>query len=124
MNKVKKTTFWTRLKNAINAFRSKEVGNIQFGMHIIQCDRCEHFRPRSWRDDLLVTAGARAAYMHDKGDVDLPGYIAGESMLSAYISTEVDWYLNSIPAGAVSFDEFIEQRLLDKYGVDKKGENK
>lgn len=122
MNELKRTTLWTRLKNAINAFRGKEVGSIQFGVRVIQCAGCERFQPQSWRDDLLVTAGARAAYMDYKGLIEIPGYIAGESMLSAYISTEVDWYLNISPAGAVSFDEFIEQRLLDKYGVDKEGE--
>lgn len=121
MNEIKPRTLRSRLRDAIEAFKGKEVCRFHFGMHIIQCDRCEHFRPRSWRDDLLVTAGARAAYMHDKNVIEIPSYIAGESMLSTYISTEVDWYLNSIPDD-IPFDEFIEKRLLAKYGVNKERE--
>ena len=63
MNKVKKTTFIDRFKNAVKAFKGKPIGSVQFGVDVKRCDQCEYKNENPIRDNLLVTAGARAAYM-------------------------------------------------------------
>ena len=41
MNKVKKTTFWDRLKNAAKAFRGKPLSSITLGLEVKRCDECD-----------------------------------------------------------------------------------
>ena len=94
------------------------LGELTYGVTIKKCDECEYKRGDSLRDDLLVTAGARAAYM-DGNCIGLPSGTKGERELSLYIAKLVDYYI-SIGADK-NFDEFIETALIEKYGY-KKGE--
>ena len=74
------------------------------------------------RDDLLVTMGARAAYMECKGIVELPSGVEGEYQLSKFVSNKVDHYIdNEIDE---SFDCYIEEALMKKYGVKKENYTK
>ena len=70
------------------------------------------------RDNLLVTAGARAGYMDARGDIDLPGGEWGEDKLAEFIVDAVRTYGN-IPDD-IPFDLFIEEALINEFG--KKGE--
>lgn len=77
----------------------------------------------SWlniRDDLLVTMGARAAYMHDKDLIKLPSGVEGERELSAFVVTTVNKYIFSPGLFDMNFDEYIETALTEKYGVSEK----
>ena len=68
---------------------------------------------KTLRDNLLVTAGVRAAYMHDAGVIDLPGGLLGEEQLAKFISEQVDayaWFNTD-----VNFDEYIESALFHEY---------
>lgn len=70
----------------------------------------------SLRDNLLVTAGARAAYMDSEGCIDLPGGVEGEDILAGFIVKAVNHYLfNDVGP----FDLYIEKALLAKFGGDK-----
>lgn len=68
----------------------------------------------SIRDNLLVTAGARAAYMDYRGDIEFPCSIDGEEKLADFITKMVDAYIKD--AGDTPFDLYIENKLMDKYG--------
>lgn len=114
MNTIKRTTLRDRLKNAICAFRGKPIGSIQYGLQINRCDECEYKNVPTIRDNLLVTAGARAAYMHSKNIIDIPDGLEGEDKLAAFITNAVDAYLNS---DGVNFDIWIERALLKGFGV-------
>ena len=118
MNTVKSTTLGDRLKNAMYAFRGKPIGSIQYGVSVKKCEDCGFFNNRM-RDDLLVTAGARAAYMHHDGFIKLPEGIEGEAALAFLVADIVDAYLSI--EDRINFDEYIETILMDKYGR-KKGE--
>lgn len=72
------------------------------------------------RDDLLVTMGARAAYMHDKELVELPSGVEGEKELSAFVVDSVNKYILSSSLAVMNYDEYIEKTLMEKYGVSKK----
>lgn len=67
-----------------------------------------------FRDNLLVTAGARAAYMHCAGRIELPRGVDGEAKIALFISAVVDRY--TIFDRDENFDEYIERALRDKYG--------
>lgn len=41
MNKIKKTTFADRIRNAWRAFCGKPAGSISFGLEIKKCAECE-----------------------------------------------------------------------------------
>lgn len=75
----------------------------------------------SLRDNLLVTAGARAAYMDSEGCIDLPGGVEGEDILAGFIADMVDQYLyaNAIAIDVEPFDLYIEKALLAKFGGTK-----
>jgi hypothetical protein len=64
---------------------------------------------------MLVTAGTRAAYMSVYENVILPDSIDGESELAKFIADVVDYYLNN--ETDTCFDDYIEQKLIDKYGI-------
>lgn len=73
----------------------------------------------SLRDNLLVTAGARAAYMDGMTEtISLPGGIEGEDVLAEFIVDMVDQYLyaNAIAIGVEPFDIYIEKALINKFG--------
>lgn len=91
-----------------------EIGELTFGVSIKQCKDCE-YKNRDLRDNLLVTAGVRAGFMWESGDIKLPSGLEGEDDVANYISREVDYYLASDDRD--SFDLFIEESLLARYGV-------
>ena len=112
MNKLQRTTFLDRIKNAINAFRDRPIGSVQYGIDIKRCDECE-YKDTGYRDNLLVIAGARAAYMDSKDVIDIPEGVNGEDDYSYYVKELVDHYFNK---DDVNFDEYIENALIKKYG--------
>lgn len=68
------------------------------------------------RDNLLVTAGSRAAYMDSFRVIDLPYGVDGEDEIAAVITKLVDEYLeNNIDE---SFDVFIEKALIKAYKME------
>ena len=67
------------------------------------------------RDDLLVTAGSRVAYMDVGNMVKLPEGLDGEREISIVIAKAVDNYIdNNIDE---SFDLYIEAIINKEYGV-------
>ena len=65
------------------------------------------------RDNLLVTAGMRIAYMDDLGIIDIPSGVEGENKISTFIANLIDNY----PVGCdVNFDEYIERGIQKEYG--------
>lgn len=73
------------------------------------------------RDNLLVTMGARAAYMHDKGDIKLPEGVEGEKELADFVVGTVTAYMaySKFYSLDANFDEFIESALMGKYGCEE-----
>ena len=68
----------------------------------------------STRDNLLVTMGARAAYMECKGLIELPSGVNGEYKVAEFVASKVDDYIdNGIDE---SFDCYVEDALMEKYG--------
>lgn len=65
------------------------------------------------RDNLLVTAGARAAYMECSRIIDLPAGSAGENILAAFVTEAVDKYIDE--QIDIPFDEYIENALTKEY---------
>ena len=65
------------------------------------------------RDNLLVTAGARAAYMECSRMIDLPAGSVGEDILAAFVTKTVDKYIDE--QIDISFDEYIESALTKEY---------
>ena len=113
MNKLKQTGFLNRIRNAIKAFKGQPIGSIQYGLVINRCDECE-YKNGGYRDDLLVIAGARAAYMDSKGIINIPEGLVGEAEYSSYVKKIVDayYYIED-----TIFDEYIEEALMKKYGT-------
>lgn len=72
----------------------------------------------SLRDNLLVTAGARAAYMDCCELIDLPGGVTGEEELAIFLTIAVDHYIEASKEKEINFDEFIEQVLVMHYSYD------
>jgi hypothetical protein len=68
----------------------------------------------SRRDDLMVTMGARAAYMECIGNITLPKGVDGEYELSVFVAEKVDHYIDNEIDEA--FDIYIEEALEKKYG--------
>lgn len=65
------------------------------------------------RDNLLVTAGMRAGYMDNHGDIDLCiSSSEDENRVASYIAGVVDEYLT---LKDVNFDEYIEKVLMKRY---------
>lgn len=112
-NTVKKTTLAERFKRAINAFKENSVGNLYFGVDIKRCDQCEYKNVPEIRDNLLVTAGARAAYINCSNKIDIPDGIEGEFKLSEFLTKVVDDYIR-LDCG--NFDLYLETKLTEKYG--------
>ena len=66
-----------------------------------------------FRDNLLVTAGMRVAYMDNLGFIDIPRGVEGELVLSKFLANLIDNY----PVGCdVNFDEYIERAIYKEYG--------
>lgn len=95
-------------------------GNFSFKLSELQ--KAEPPKSYSVRDNLLVTAGARAAYMDMRGTIDLPGGLEGEDRLAEFIVDVVRAY-GKIPDDT-PFDEFIERELVCEFGKVNKNANK
>ena len=93
-----------------------KIDGLTFGVSIKQCKDCE-YKNRDLRDNLLVTAGVRAGFMWESGDIKLPPGLEGEDDVANYISREVDYYLAKDDRDP--FDLFIEESLLARYGVEQ-----
>lgn len=95
-----------------------KIGDLTVGVSFKRCDECEY--KNTWiRDNELVTAGARAAYLDDAGVIDIPGWLEGEDELAFFIKNLVNrYYYDHV---GENFDEYIETELIKKYG---KGELK
>lgn len=72
---------------------------------------------KKFRDNLLITAGARAAYMECSRVIDLPSGSAGEDILSVFITKEVDRYIEE--QIDIPFDYYIESKLIGEYSLRK-----
>lgn len=68
-------------------------------------------------NNLLVTAARRAAYMEDQNLIFLPVGEQGEEEVAEFCYNLVNNYQVS---DDVSFDEYIEKRLLEKYKVEER----
>ena len=66
------------------------------------------------RYNLLVTAGARAAYMDAADKIKLPVGVTGEDLLARFVKNRVDEYMKK--ELDIPFDEYIESVLLEKFG--------
>lgn len=113
-NTIKKTTLMDRVKRAVDAFKENSIGNLYFGVDIKRCDQCEHKNVPEIRDNLLVMAGARAAYMNCNDKIDIPEGIEEEFKLSEFLTKVVDDYLRF---DWEKFDLYLETKLIEKYGV-------
>lgn len=69
------------------------------------------------RDNLLVTAGARAAYMECMRYITLPAGTRGKDELARFIIKAVDLYLNE--GIDIPFDTYIENSLTNAYRNNK-----
>lgn len=116
MREIKKTTFSDRMRNAIKTFRGKPISTLYLGVDVKRCDQCDYKSERPLRDNLLVTAGARAAYMEDANHIELPHGVDGEAKLAQFVSRTVDCYLNRVRYRDICCDEYIETELMKEYG--------
>lgn len=79
------------------------------------------YRSDRLRDDLLVSAGVLAGNLDYGGTIHLPTGVEGECELAMFISKLVDQYLTmnlktfKMTEFDISFDEFIETALINKY---------
>lgn len=112
-NTIKNTTLVDRVKRAVDAFKGNPIGKLYFGVDIKRCDQCEHKNVPEIRDNLLVTAGARAAYMNCGDKIDIPEGIEEEFKLAEFLTKIVDYYLR-VDCG--NFDLYLENKLTEKYG--------
>ena len=95
-----------------------KLGDLTVGIDFKRCSECEYKNNvRNIRDNLLITAGARAAYMDDADIIDIPGGLEGEDQLATFITRVVNEYLDG---DFGSFDIWIETALKQAYG--KKGD--
>jgi hypothetical protein len=68
------------------------------------------------RENLLVTMGVRAGSMEAAGHIRLPEGVLGEDEVADFVVRTVDAYL-ALPIDCdISFDEFIETALTEKWG--------
>jgi hypothetical protein len=104
------------MRNAIRAFKGNPIGSIQYGLEIKRCEKCE-YKDTGYRDNLLVIAGARAAYMDSQDVINLPEGLDGEDEFSYFVKGIVDYYHNELVD--INFDEYIEEALMKKYGTTK-----
>ena len=89
------------------------VGNLYFGIDIKRCDRCKYENIPEIRDNLLVTAGARAAYMNYSDKIDIQEGLEEENKLAEFLTKVIDYYLSH---DCGNFDLYLETNLIEKYG--------
>ena len=85
-NTIKKTTLVDRVKRSVEAFKGNPIGNLYFGIDVKRCDQCEYKNVPEIRDNLLVTAGARAAYMNCSDKIGIPEGIEEEFKLAEFLT--------------------------------------
>ena len=90
-----------------------KMSDLTVGIDFKRCSECE-YKNNDIREELLVIAGARAAYMHDANVINIPEGLQGEHKLACDIRRMVNNYL----AGDdnISFDLYIETALANSYG--------
>lgn len=74
------------------------------------------------KNDLIVTAATRGAYMHAKGEIDIPSGLEGEMIYANWVKTIVDHYMANHEHYSncnVSYDEYVERRMEQEFGVDR-----
>ena len=72
-----------------------KIDNLTVGVDFKLCSECEYKNGiHSIRDNLLVTAGVRAAYMDDADIIDIPGGLEGEDQLADFLTRIVNEYLD------------------------------
>ena len=70
----------------------------------------------SLRDNLLVTAGTRVAYLHCMELIALPWGVEGEEILAKYVVEVVDKYMTEPEVRVENFDLYVEELLMMEYG--------
>lgn len=90
-----------------------KIDNLTIGVNFTRCSECEYKNRASIRDDMLVTAGARAAFMYDQDIICLPEGVMGEHQLAELLTRVVDTYLSG---DFGNFDNWIETALMQAYG--------
>ena len=101
------------LKKAEAPKRNSKIDNLYFGIDVKRCDQCKYKNVPEIRDNLLVTAGARAAYMNCSDKIDIPEGIEEEFKLAEFLTKVVDDYLRR---DCGNFDLYLETKLIEKYG--------
>lgn len=66
---------------------------------------------------MLVTMGARAAYMECAGIIRLPAGLEGEEELGDFCCCAIQEYIDKGRC-SMNFDEFIETELKKEYGTE------
>ena len=112
-NTIKKITLMDRFKRSVEAFKGSPVGNLYFGIDVKRCDQCKYKNIPEIRDNLLITAGTRAAYMNCSDKIDIPEGIEEEFKLAEFLTKVVDYYLS---LDCENFDLYLETKLIEKYG--------
>ena len=102
-----------RFKRSIDAFKGNPIGNLYFGINVKRCDQCEHKNVPEIRDNLLVTAGARAVHMDYRGEIDIREGFEEENKLAEFLTKVIDYYLNN---DCGNFDLYLETKLIENYG--------
>lgn len=101
------------LKKAEVPKRNGLVGSLHFGIDVKRCDQCKYKNIPEIRDNLLITAGTRAAYMNCSDKIDIPEGIEEEFKLAEFLTKVVDEYIR---LDGVNFDLYLETKLIEKYG--------
>ena len=90
-----------------------KMSDLTVGIDFKRCSECE-YKNNDIREELLVIAGARAAYMHDANVINIPEGLEGEHKLACDIRRMVGAYLTS--NDDINFDLYIEVALTQSYG--------
>lgn len=110
---IKKTTLADRVKRSVEAFKGKPICNLYFGIDVKRCDQCEYKNISEIRDNLLVTAGARAVYMDYRGEIAILEGLEEEDKFAEFLTKVIDYYLSH---DCGNFDLYLETKLIEKYG--------
>ena len=74
------------------------------------------------KENLLVTFGARAAVLDSLGHIELPAHSSGEDELADFAVSVCNQWIDRDDNDCLSFDEFIETALIEKWGSDRRPE--
>ena len=67
-------------------------------------------------NNLYVTFGCRAGEMNQLNEIDLPTGLGGEEELTILAEDVIGEWMRDQPD--ISFDEFIETRLIERFGTE------